>query len=389
MKKLPAPQRHAIDIKPGLKICLLLLIGLLSFSPAPASAAGNETVSVEYFYEEGCLKCQQALPVVGQVVKSYPNVNFSIYEIMSSYTRMKEYGITTVPTIVVNRNTVITYRDYEGNETILKTLLEEAIETSTLPPLPAGEPPAEESSDFNNETNNETPEELNGEKMNPFFILAAGILAGFNPCLLAVMAFLASITLSQQGGKWEMLKITAGFSAGIFVMYMVAGISILGTVSFIPRIRETVTTFLALMTGIVGLWHIYDAYRLKVDAKSTFKTPKALKTFMERIGKKNLLLLSFLAGGMFSLVKAPCVGAIYLSILNMLVTKTGVIEGAFYLAIYNFGLVLPVIGLGILLTVGLSPETVTEFREKRRVEIRLVTGLILIALALLMQFRIL
>ncbi|WP_440954970.1 cytochrome c biogenesis protein [Methanosarcina sp. Mfa9] len=389
MKKLPAPQRHAIDIKPGLKICLLLLIGLLSFSPAPAYAAGNETVSVEYFYEEGCLKCQQALPVVGQVVKSYPDANFSIYEIMSSYTRMKEYRITTVPTIVVNRSTVITYRDYEGNETILKTLLEEAIENSTLPPFPAGEPPAGESSDYNNETNNETPEELNGEKMNPFFILAAGILAGFNPCLLAVMAFLASITLSQQGGKREMLKITAGFSAGIFVMYMVAGISILGTVSFIPRIRETVTTFLALMTGIVGLWHIYDAYRLKVDAKSTFKTPRALKNFMERIGKKNLLLLSFLAGGMFSLVKAPCVGAIYLSILNMLVTKTGMLEGAFYLAIYNLGLVLPVIGLGILLTIGMSPETVTEFREKRRVEIRLVTGLILIALALLMQFRIL
>ena len=27
------------------------------------------------------------------------------------------------------------------------------------------------------------------EIMNPFFFLAAGILAGFNPCLLAVMAF--------------------------------------------------------------------------------------------------------------------------------------------------------------------------------------------------------
>ena len=385
MKKLPAPQRHAIDMKPGLKICLLLLFSLLSFSPAPAYAAGNETVSVEYFYEDGCLKCQQALPVVGQVVKSYPEVNFSIYEIMSSYTRMKEYGITTVPAIAVNRNTVITYRDYEGNETILKALLEEAIETSTLPPFPVSEPPSGESSDYNNET----PEELNGRIMNPFFILVAGILAGFNPCLLAVMAFLASITLSQQGGKGEMLKITAGFSAGIFVMYMVAGISILGTVSFIPRIRETVTTLLALMTGIVGLWHIYDAYRLKVDAKSTFKTPNALKKFMEKIGKKNLLLLSFLAGGMFSLVKVPCVGAIYLSILNMLITKTGVLEGAFYLAIYNLGLVLPVISLGILLTVGMSPETVTEFREKRRVEIRLVTGLILIALAILMQFRIL
>ncbi len=433
MKKRPAPQRHAIDMKTGLKKCLLLLFSLLFLSPASASVSGNETVSVEYFYEDGCLKCQQALPVVGQVVASYPDVNFSIYEIMGSYPHMKEYGITTVPAIVVNRSTVITYRDYEGNRTILKALLEEAIETSTLPPLPAGTPHAGKSAGHNDEKpeelngegptgeelkgeelkgeelkgeelkgeelNREEPagellrewlsrEKSNGKKMNPFFVLAAGILAGFNPCLLAVMAFLASITLSQQGGKKEMLKITAGFSAGIFVMYMAAGMSILCTVNIIPRIRETVTTVLVLLTGIIGLWHIYDAYRLKVDAKTTFRTPKALKNFMGRIGEKNLLFLSFLAGGMFSLVKAPCVGAIYLSILNMLVTRTGVLEGVFYLAIYNFGLLLPVIGLGILLTVGLSPETVTEFREKKRVEIRLVTGIILIALALLLHFKI-
>ncbi len=383
MKKRPALQRHAINTKTGLKICLFLLFSLLFFSPAPVSAAGNLTVSVEYFYEDGCLKCRQALPVVSQVVESYPNVNFSIYEIMSSYPHMKEYGITTVPAIVVNRSTAITYRDYEGNETILKALLEEAIETPALPPLPASEPYAGESSAYNDENLGG----LNGEKMNPFFVLVAGILAGFNPCLLAVMAFLATITISQQGGKWEMLKITAGFSAGIFVMYMVAGMSILGAVSFIPRIRENVATFLVLLTGIIGLWHIYDAYRLKVHAKSTFRTPKALNNFMEGIGEKNLLLLSFLAGGMFSLVKAPCVGAIYLSILNMLVTKTGVLEGVFYLAIYNLGLLLPVIGLGVLLTVGMSPETVTEFREKRRVEIRLMTGFILIALALLLHFK--
>ncbi len=53
------------------------------------------------------------------------------------------------------------------------------------------------------------------EIISPLFFLAAGILAGFNPCLLAVMAFLATIILAQQGGRKEMLKITLGFSTGI------------------------------------------------------------------------------------------------------------------------------------------------------------------------------
>ena len=51
----------------------------------------------------------------------------------------------------------------------------------------------------------------------------------------------------------------------------------------------------------------------------------------------------------------------------------------------SLGLLLPVIILGFLLSFGLSPTAVTEFREKRRVEIRLATGLILILLALLLQ----
>jgi len=227
------------------------------------------------------------------------------------------------------------------------------------------------------------------EKMSPFLILTAGFLAGFNPCLLAVMAFLASVTLAQKGGKKEMLKITLGFSTGIFTMYMFAGLSILSTVNFLPGIRSYFSEIAILVTALLGFWHIYDAYWLRKHAKSTFRTPQSLKDFMSRMGEKNLLLLSFLAGGMFSLVKAPCVGAVYLSILSLLAMKTDIARGIEYMGIYNLGLLLPVVCLGLLLAFGLSPKKVTEFRERKRVGIRLTTGLILITLALLMQLRIL
>lgn len=268
---------------------------------------------------------------------------------------------------------------YEISNSI-EVLLLETIEPPALLFIPESSDPLTGSRDGNNK---------HLEKMSPFLILIAGILAGFNPCLLAVMAFLASVTLAQTGGRKEMLKITLGFSAGIFTMYMFAGISILSTVSFLPEFRSHFTAITILLTALLGFWHIYDAYWLRTHAKSTFKTPKSLKDFMSRMGEKNLLLLSFLAGSMFSLVKAPCVGAIYLSILSMLAVKTDIIRGIAYMGIYNFGLLLPVMCLGLLLSFGLSPKKVTEFREKRRVEIRLITGLILIVLALLMQLRIL
>ena len=269
---------------------------------------------------------------------------------------------------------------FYGSSNTIEALLLETLETPALLFAPESSPPLTGSMEGKNK---------HLERMSPFLILAAGLLAGFNPCLLAVMAFLASVTLAQQGGRKEMIKITLGFSAGIFTMYMFAGIIILSTVSVLPEVRSHFTAITILLTTLLGLWHIYDAYWLRTHAKSTFRTPKSLKDFMSRMGEKNLLLLSFLAGSMFSLVKAPCVGAIYLSILSMLAIKTDLSRGTAYMGIYNLGLLLPVMCLGLLLAFGLSPKKVTEFREKRRVEIRLATGLILVTLALLMQLGIL
>ncbi len=268
---------------------------------------------------------------------------------------------------------------FYGSEKTIEVLLLGNLETPALLYTPESSYPFTGSKESRNK---------HIEKISPFLILTAGILAGFNPCLLAVMAFLASVTLAQQGGRKEMLKITLGFSTGIFAMHMFAGISILSAVNFLPEVRSYFLEIAILTTALLGAWHIFDAYWLRTHAKSTFKTPESLKDFMSRMGEKNLLLLSFLAGGMFSLVKAPCVGAVYLSILSILAIKTDIARGIEYMGVYNIGLLLPVVGLGLLLSFGLSPKKVTEFRERKRVGIRLTTGLILIALALLMQLRI-
>jgi cytochrome c biogenesis protein CcdA len=270
--------------------------------------------------------------------------------------------------------------DYYGSGNTIRVFLLNTLETPALLFTPESSYPLTGSRENRNK---------HIEKMSPFLILTAGFLAGFNPCLLAVMAFLASVTLAQKGGKKEMLKITLGFSTGIFTMYMFAGLSILSTVNFLPGIRSYFSEIAILVTALLGFWHIYDAYWLRKHAKSTFRTPQSLKDFMSRMGEKNLLLLSFLAGGMFSLVKAPCVGAVYLSILSLLAMKTDIARGIEYMGIYNLGLLLPVVCLGLLLAFGLSPKKVTEFRERKRVGIRLTTGLILITLALLMQLRVL
>ncbi|WP_410807684.1 cytochrome c biogenesis protein [Methanohalobium sp.] len=352
-------------------IVFLILTTLLLVVP---TVSAQEDTQVEYFYEDGCSKCQKIAPVIDKVVKDSENINYSSYEITTHYSRMKGYGVYTVPTLVINKSTTITYQDYKGNLTLFENLLVESIKDA---------PPIQDSDDKNESTINRTP-----LKISPLMVLVAGILAGFNPCLLAVMAFMASVTLSSEGNRNDMLIIVVGFCTGIFATYTIVGLGILRTINSMPEITGTVTLFMVTLIGGLGIWHIYDAYYMKTRDKSTFKTPKSLISFMGNIKGKNILILSLLAGGLFSLIKAPCVGAVYLSILDMLIARSEIIEGTLYLAVYNFGVVLPVFILGGLLAFGLNPDTVTEFREKRRSEIRLVTGIVLIALALLLNFNI-
>jgi len=387
MKKRPVLPLHAIN-----SFTLLVLLSIVLFFPITASSQAGSVVQansvvqadlvvVEYFYEDGCLNCARAEPVVDKVVQGYDNISYSKYEIYSDYGSIKvydrmvnEYEIATVPAVVINHQLTITYSDYNGNEKRLEELLVAGI--GNAPPIPV----------------NNSVQPADGGNILPELslpvVLVAGLLAGFNPCLLAVMAFLASLTLSSKGNRIDLLKIVGGFCAGIFAMFMVVGMGLLGVIKQQPEIKDTITLMLVVLVGLLGLWHFYDAYYLKVHNRSSFKTSGSFVQLIDGIEHRNTVMVSFLAGAMFSIIKAPCVGAVYFAILDVLITQGKIADGAIYLGFYNLGVILPVLILGIMLAFGLSPERVNDLREKRRVEIRLVTGAVLLLLAVLIYFNI-
>lgn len=368
---LPVHPQHVI--KQAFFVALSLFLLILAVSVTACAQNDTYTPTVDYFYEEGCLKCQQALPVIEEVTSAHRS-NLTSHEIISSYDLARGYGISIVPAMVVDKKIVITYSDYKGNTTLLKDLLSKAIVTAST---------------SNDNVSGDSIHNVNEKtKLSPYLVFVAGLIAGFNPCILAVMAFLATMILSSSGRQKDILKMIVGFCSGIFIMYMVVGLSILGTVYIVPSIKNTITSVMVVAILLLACWHIYDAYHLRKYSRSTFHTPKTMIRLLEKVGKSNILLLSFVSGGLFSLVKAPCVGAIYFSILEMLVARTDLAIGAFYLAIYNLGVIFPIIILGILLGYGMKPETITKLKESKRVEIRLSTGIILLILGLLLYFQI-
>ncbi len=52
-------------------------------------------------------------------------------------------------------------------------------------------------------------------------VFSAGLLAGFNPCILAILAFLASSMFAITGRRMDILAMVAAFSLGMFAVYII------------------------------------------------------------------------------------------------------------------------------------------------------------------------
>jgi len=373
---------------------LIMIIGL---------ASATEVILLK---SPGCTKCaaaQKVLDEIGQ--KEDLNITSYYYYSNEGHAIIKEKKVKgDIPAIIIGER-VIGYKDYNGDTELLKRLLMEAIASQMPGRLNNSTGISQEAllnHGFNNSNNNNNAQNnnLSGQTGNgkapilnlqelSFYsvaaVLGAGLVAGFNPCLLGILVFLAASVLSSNGRRRELMMMVVFFSLGIFTMYFLFGLGmqrLLQSEAVAALFRYVLTIFLV----IIGLAHILDAEMLRRGEDSLFRTDWALKYFEAGVERRRYSSY-FLIGALFSLVKAPCVVAIYLAILD-LISEKSYLEGAVYLAAYNLGVVLPILILGGFIALGMSPAQVDALRKDHRVTIRLLTGILLLALAPLIYWQV-
>jgi len=379
---------------PRIAVVSLVLALILLFSVALVSSNGVVAIGkintgateVIIIKSPGCTKCAAAERALEKIGLDVPiNVTGYYYYSEDGHRIIKQYRAKDVPAIIIGMQ-VINYRDYEGDNVLLESLIKGALANQTANPPAAFTLPGNESAKQNLSAA-ANGQSLNLQEISLYTIsavLGAGLVAGFNPCLLGILVFLAASVLSTTGKRRELVMMVVFFSLGIFTMYFLFGLGmqqLLQTEAIASAFRYVLTAFLLL----AGLSQVWDALRLNQGKPSLFRTDWALKYFQAGVDKGRLSSY-FLIGALFSLVKAPCVGAIYLAILDLLSARS-YFEGAAYLFFFNLGVILPIIILGGAIALGMSPEQVDSFRKDHRVGMRLATGLALLALAPLIYWQ--
>ena len=366
----------------SLLLWILLLISVVS--------ASTEVILIK---SPGCHKCADAERTLDSVMSEDKDIRLTSYDYFSDdgHRVIRTYRTKDVPAIVIGKQ-VINYRDYNGDNQKLDKMIRAALANQSF---------SLNSSYNNSGTNISTlsPNQSSGNQSfygsgeidlgsmtlsTIFTVFAAGLLAGFNPCLLGILVFLAASVMSSSGRRRDLMMMIISFSLGIFTMYFLFGLGmqhVLQARTAADGFRYALTFFLV----VLGLMHIEDARRLNKGGNSMFRTDWVMKYVEAGVNGKKLSSY-FLIGALFSLVKAPCVGAVYLAILDVISARSYA-EGTVYLVFYNLGIVLPIILLGGLIALGTSPEQVDKFRKDYRAALRLVTGLALLALAPLIYYQ--
>lgn len=337
----------------------------------------------------GCSKCAAAERTLEQILEEHPEVELAVYDVYSEEGRnaIRERHLRGgVPAIAVG-NVSIAYKDYDGDQKLLEEMVRAAL--ATVPP--GGAISAANGSSDSGILRPSDPgldvsaEEIDVSSLSMTTVFLAGLLAGFNPCLLAILAFLATAVISSTGRRRDLVLMVIFFSLGIFVMYFLFGVGMLKTLhaeAVASRFRLALTIILL----VLGLVHLEDARRLSAGGRSLFKASWSQK-YVEGALARGKFSSYFLLGALFSLVKLPCVGAVYIAILG-LIAEEGYSSGARYILFYNLGVIFPIFVLGGVIVLGMSPARVDSFRKDHRAGIRFATGLTLLLLAPLIYWQV-
>ena len=212
-----------------------------------------------------------------------------------------------------------------------------------------------------------------------YLIILAAAVDSINPCAFAVLIFLLTY-LSAVGAKARTLRIGLAYIAAVYVTYFLAGVGILTTIkSFeIVMVVYVIMAVLAILAGLVNIKDFFfygKWFSLEIPAK--YK--QTIEGYVYRASMPAAIALAILV----SLVELPCTGGIYFAILSMLAlgsTQTAILD----LLLYNLIFVLPLVVILILFNFGYTAEKMEEWRLGRRKYMKLLMGIVMIALGIIM-----
>lgn len=367
----------------GIFVLVFLLLGLASAESSvgvcsTGKCQNSENYCVYFFYGQGCSHCAKVIPLIEELEKENRNFTFYKLEIYFNSTNqelfkdfIKRYGVERegVPAIFVGDKALI------GDSMILENLndtLNYFLENEPICPL-----------NYNNEeatTHDISPSE--NINLTIGAVIIAALADSINPCAFAVLIFLL-IYLSSIASKKKMLKIGLIYILTVFVVYFLSGLGIFIFVQGMgfTKIIFNIAAVVSIFAGVINLKDFFW-----YGKGISLAIPESAKPKIEKYIHLASLPAAIVLGVLVSMFELPCTGGVYLAILSLLASNLTKISAIPWLALYNLIFVFPLFIILVAVIFGFEAGKADEMRIEKRKWLRLIMGIVMIALGVAMLF---
>jgi len=213
---------------------------------------------------------------------------------------------------------------------------------------------------------------LNRDMLVPLIIGA--ISNSLHPCAIAVLLLLLTFLYAMKKKKKDIIGMGLAYVLGIFIVYFLIGLGLLKAIS-LSNEPFFVAKLASLVLIVLGLINIKDYFfpNLPIHLKVPDFTKGAIQNFMEKASVPT----AFIVGALVGLCAFPCTGGIYTVIISTL-AATRSAQFVFYLLLYNFIFVVPLLLVVIASSNKRLLEKVEDMEMKSSRKLHLITGILMV-----------
>jgi len=357
---------------------ILLVLAVLLALAVPAF---SQTTLV-LFHEVGCSHCARTEAFLESIHPNYPDLEIVHYEIhdeatepvLSGLLAAYDVELSAVPMLFIGDVAMMADTFYGYNEEpyapsgraaemTLEQAIQRAIEQGAGSPLDRIQEGESTS--------------LSEGLTIPAVIIAAAI-DSVNPCTFAVLVLLLGtlIVAQRKGKKGLVLKAGLAFTLAIYISYFLMGIGVFTAIQRAGIQRQFIIVVSSLAI-LIGLWNMKDFFAY--GKWFSIEVPKRWRPAVKRLTSSVVSIPgAFAVGVLDSFFLLPCSSGPYVAILALLSKNTSWTSGMWYLLLYNFIFILPLLGITFAVHLGYTTTARAErWRSERLKILHLIAGILM------------
>lgn len=206
-----------------------------------------------------------------------------------------------------------------------------------------------------------------------------GLLSSFSPCLFPLLPSYLATQVKMKQSKMTSLLSSLALILGIVVVFFSIGFiankfeqALIQNYFIFARIQAVIL----IIAGLILIKTPSFMYKIRLPSK--------LENFIySENAQKNSILFSFILGLVYTIIAAPCAGALFLGVWSQLIGQT-IIDQFLLVLFFALGAGLPFLAMSLFIE-DITPKTIGRIHSTSS-KISIILGIIFIMVGILLIF---